>query len=198
MSVISNAVKAARPTLSASSVKTYSSVLGSLYKRCFGTDEVELDKFEDTKTILHSLAQKPPAARKSTLAALVVLTSNDLYKRAMSEDITAYNAEIEKQIASPAQKAAEISQEEIKTIYEKLAIEASALYAKKHQTVSDLLAIQDALILALLGGLYISLRRSLDFCAMKIKNVNPKEDNYIEKNNLSFVKYKTAKCHGLQ
>ena len=51
----------------------------------------------------------------------------------MSEDINTYNAEIAKQEASPAQKAAEISQDEIHSIYEKLAIEASGLYAKKHQ-----------------------------------------------------------------
>ena len=195
---ISEAVRSARPTLSNSSIKTYSSVLGSLYKRCFGAGEIDLKNFDEYELIIHSLRDKPASSRKSILAALVVLTSNKKYRDAMSEDITTYNAEIAKQVASPAQKAAEISQDEIHSLYEKLAIEASGLYAKKHQTVSDLLAIQDALIIALLGGIFISPRRSLDYCAMKIKNVNLKEDNYIEKGNLCFVKYKTAKCHGLQ
>ena len=62
MSTISEAVKAARPTLSASSVKTYSSVLGSLYKRCFGAGEVHLKHFDETELIIHSLRDKPASS----------------------------------------------------------------------------------------------------------------------------------------
>jgi hypothetical protein len=159
---------------------------------------MHLKDFDDAKHIIEFLKNKPASSRKSTLAALVVLTGNPLYKEAMSQDITTYNTEIAKQVATPAQKASEISPAEIHDIYAKLVDEASHLYTKKHQTISDLLAIQDAVILALLGGEYIAPRRSLDYCAMKIKNVNTTTDNYIDKGNLCFVQYKTARCYGLQ
>jgi hypothetical protein len=195
---VAEAIKQARPTLSGSSIKTYSSVLTSLHKKVFGPGEIHLEDFDDAKRILEFLKSKPASSRKSTLASLVVLTGNPLYKEAMSSDIETYNSEIAKQVASPAQKAAEISPAEIHHVFEKLMDEASGLYTKKHQTISDLLAIEDAVILALLGGEYIAPRRSLDYCAMKIKNVNTTTDNYINKGNLCFSVYKTAKCYGLQ
>ena len=195
---IAEAIKTARPSLSKSSVTTYSSVLGSLYKKVFNTGEVNLKNFDDTEKVIYFLRDKKPAARKSVLAALVVLTGNANYREAMSKDITSYNEEIAKQVATPAQKAAEISPDEIHAIYAHLASEASHLFTKKQQTVSDLLAIQDSVILALLGGEFIAPRRSLDFCAMKIKNVDTKTDNYIDKVNLVFNQYKCAKTYSTQ
>ena len=195
---IAEAIKTARPSLSKSSVTTYSSVLGSLYKKVFNTGEVNLKNFDDTEKVIYFLRDKKPAARKSVLAALVVLTGNAKYREAMSKDITSYNEEIAKQVATPAQKAAEISPDEIHAIYAHLASEASHLFTKKQQTVSDLLAIQDSVILALLGGEFIAPRRSLDFCAMKIKNLDTKTDNYIDKVNLVFNQYKCAKTYSTQ
>jgi hypothetical protein len=195
---IAEAIKTARPSLSKSSVTTYSSVLGSLYKKVFNTGEVNLKNFDDTEKVIYFLRDKKPAARKSLLAALVVLTGNEKYREAMSKDITSYNEEIAKQVATPAQKAAEISPDEIHAIYAHLVSEASHLYTKKQQTVSDLLAIQDSVILALLGGEFIAPRRSLDYCAMKIKNLDTKTDNYIDKANLVFNQYKCAKTYSTQ
>jgi len=197
-SVISDAIKLARPALSKSSVTTYSSVLGSLYKKVFNSTEVNLKDFDESERILHFLKSKPASSRKSVLASLVVLTGNDAYRKAMSIDCDTYKEEIAKQVATPAQKAAEISPEQIHAIYAHLVGEATQLFAKKHQTVSDLLAIQDSVILALLGGEFIAPRRSLDFCAMKIKNVDTKTDNYIDKANLVFNQYKCAKTYSTQ
>jgi len=197
MSVIATAIKAARPNLSASSLKTYTSILTSLHRKCFGGD-VDLDNFHDTGKVLEFLKTKPPSARKTVLSALVVLSGLDAYRQAMGHDITAYNEEIAKQIATPAQKAAEISPDKIREIYEKLVSDTSQLWTKKHQTVSDLLALQDTVILALLGGMFVAPRRSLDFCAMKIKDVDKEKDNYIEKSHLVFNSYKTSKTYGRQ
>ena len=198
MSALLDAIKAARPNLSASSLKTYASVLGSLHKKVFGGEPLHLNDFDDVDRILHFLRDKPAASRKTILAALVVLTSNEKFRTAMSHDITTYNEDIAKQVASPAQKAAEISPDEIRAIYEKLVGDTSQLWTKRHQTVSDLLALQDSVILALLGGMFIAPRRSLDFCAMKIKNVDKETGNYIEKTNLVFNSYKTSKTYGRQ
>ena len=42
-----------------------------------------------------------------------------------------------------------------------------------------------------MGGIYIPPRRSLDYVCFKIKNINRDEDNYLDKNEFVFNKYKT-------
>ena len=194
---ISDLILKARPNLSPSSVKTYTSILSSLHRKCFG-GEMDLADFKDSKRVIEFLHTKPAAARKTVLSALVVLTSLDAYKTAMCADIQTFNTDMAKQEASPAQKAAEISPADIKAIYDRLAAEAAVLYKKPHKTVSDLLAINDMVILALLSGIYIPPRRALDYCAFKIRDVNKESDNYLDKNELVFQKYKTAKTYGKQ
>ena len=182
---ISDLILKARPNLSPSSVKTYTSILSSLHRKCFG-GEMDLADFKDSKRVIEFLHTKPAAARKTVLSALVVLTGLEAYKTAMCADIQTFNTDMAKQEASPAQKAAEVSPADIKA------------YKKPHKTVSDLLAISDMVILALLGGIFIPPRRSLDYCAFKIRDINKESDNYLDKNELVFNKYKTAKTYGKQ
>jgi hypothetical protein len=195
---ISDAIKSARPSLSPSSVKTYTSVLSSLHKKVFGSGEIHLKDFDQDERIIHFLKSKPASARKSVLAALVVLTGNEVFRKAMAADCVTFAADIAKQENTPKQRAAEISQDEIKAIFDRLSAEATLLYNKKHRTVSDLLLISDYVILALMSGIFIPPRRALDFTAFKIKEINPAVDNYLEKNELVFNQYKTARTYGKQ
>ena len=194
---ISEAVKAARPTLSPSSIRTYASILGSLHRKCFG-GEADLSDFKDTKKVLEFLHSKPAAARKTTLSALVVLTGLDAYRQAMSRDIQTFTADMAKQQNTPRQEEALISPAQIKVVFDRLVVEANAAYKKPQKTITDLLAISDMVILALLGGMFIPPRRALDYCAFKLKNIDPKYNNYLEKSTLYFAVYKTAKTYGLQ
>jgi len=197
--LISQAIVKARPALSKSSVQTYTSVLSSLHNKVFGrTDAGSLEDFDQDERILHFLKSKPASSRKSVLASLVVLTGNDAFKKAMSSDIATFQAEMEKQESTPKQKQSEISPEEIKNIFDKLAANAAQLYLKKHRTVSDLMEISDYVILALLSGIFIPPRRSLDYTAFKIKNIDHDVDNYLDKNELVFNTYKTSRCYGRQ
>ena len=116
----------------------------------------------------------------------------------MSQDIATFQADMEKQQSTPKQKAAEISQDEIKAIFDRLSAEATLMYNKKHRTVSDLLLISDYVILALMSGIFIPPRRALDYTAFKIKEINPAVDNYLEKNELVFNTFKTSKTYGKQ
>lgn len=117
----------------------------------------------------------------------------------MMADVQVFNADMKKQEASPAQRAAAITSDELQGIYGKLAAEAAVLLRKPQRTVTDLLAIQDWVILALLGGIFIPPRRSLDYCAFKVTGqINPEVDNHISKNDLVFNTYKTAKTYGRQ
>ncbi len=54
MSKMSEAILLAHPTLSESSVPTYSSILSSLHRKCF-SGELDLKDFKNTKKILEFL-----------------------------------------------------------------------------------------------------------------------------------------------
>jgi hypothetical protein len=75
---------------------------------------------------------------------------------------------------------------------------ADLLYKKSSHSSSELQQIQNFIILALMSGVFIPPRRSLDYCEFKIKNINKETDNYLEKNKLVFNRYKTAKTYGQQ
>ena len=75
---------------------------------------------------------------------------------------------------------------------------ADLLYKKSSHTPSELQQIQNFVILALMSGVFIPPRRSLDYCEFKIKNIDKKIDNYLDKNTLVFNRYKTAKTYGQQ
>jgi len=64
--------------------------------------------------------------------------------------------------------------------------------------MNDLQTIQNYIILCLLGGIFIAPRRSLDYTEFKIKSINKDDDNYLDKNELVFNKYKTAKFYNEQ
>jgi len=129
--------------------------LSSLYKKVFGSIEININKFSDTKEVLDFLKSYPPNKRKTILSALVVISDEKPYRDLMLEDIKSYNHEIDKQEKSPAQIASWVDASEIKTLYDKLKESALFLYKKKDLTMNDLQNIQDYIILSLLGGIFI-------------------------------------------
>lgn len=188
----------ARPNLSAGSVKTYESILRNLHKKVFENEEIKKSNFENFSKILNYLRDVPANKRKTILSALVVLTENDEYRNVMTDDVEDYNEEIKKQEKTDTQRDNWITMEEVQQVYEQLENDAKILFRKSNKTNHDMIEIQNYVIVALLGGIFIPPRRSLDYCAMKIKNVNRDEDNYISKNKFVFNKYKTAKTYGRQ
>ena len=191
-------LKNKRPNLSNGSLITYNSILSSLYKNVYGNDKIDIEKFSNTDKILERLKGLPPNRRKTILSALVVISNEKPYRDLMLEDIKNYNHEIMKQEKSPAQELAWVDTSDVKELYEKLKGIGNLLYKKKDMTMKDLQQIQDYIIIALLGGLFIPPRRSLDYCSFKIRNINNDKDNYIDKNQFIFNTYKTAKFYKQQ
>jgi hypothetical protein len=195
-------IKDKRPSLSASSIKTYNSVLGSLYKKVFEYskgDEVDTTNFENSDKILKYLEDLPPNRRKTILSALVVITDKKAYRDAMLDDINSYNADIKKQEKTDTQRENWVDSEELQSIYNELKKNADLLYKKSHLVKSDYQQIQNFILIALLGGFFCPPRRSLDFSsAFKIKNIDKEHDNYIDKGFMVFNRYKTAKTYGEQ
>lgn len=190
-------IKKKRPSLSASSIITYASVLRSLYFKVFSSKDIDTKKFDETKTILDHLKDIPPNKRKTILSALVIITDDSKYRDQMLTDVKEYNKDISTQEKSENQKENWVKTDDVTRVFDTLAKQANILYKKEHLSTIDLQDIQNYIIVALLGGMFIPPRRSLDYCNFKIKDIDP-ELNYLEKKTMVFNRYKTAKTYGKQ
>lgn len=198
MADIKTYIKSKREGLADSSITTYSSILKSLYKKIWGEEKMDFEKFREHKTILDSLKDMPPNKRKTILSALFIITEIPQYRSLMMEDSNAYAKEIAQNKKTETQEENWVEPAEIEAVLNKLEKDASAIYKKQTKTPQDLQEVQNYIIMALLSGKYIPTRRSKDFTDFKIKNAT-EEDNYIEgKKNLVFNSYKTAKTYGRQ
>ena len=191
-------IKSKREGLADSSITTYSSILKSLYKKIWGEEKMDFEKFREHKTILDGLKDMPPNKRKTILSALFIITEIPQYRSLMMEDSNAYAKEIAQNKKTETQEENWVEPAEIEAVLNKLEKDASAIYKKQTKTPQDLQEVQNYIIMALLSGKYIPTRRSKDYTDFKIKNAT-EEDNYIEgKKNLVFNSYKTAKTYGRQ
>jgi len=190
-------LKQSRKNLSDGSLKTYNSLLKSIYRNIWKDDkEPDIKNFSKVKDVKEFLKDKSPASRKTYLASLVCIAPDvDEYKKMMNEDMTYTNQEMNKQIMNDKQIESNISSAEILEVYADLKRTADHLYKKTKFSNYDLQQIQNYIIVSLLGGIYIVPRRSLDYTSMKVKNIDKNTDNYIDKNNFVFNKFKTAKFH---
>lgn len=198
MEIVKDYVKEKKPTLSQSSVTTYSSILKNLYKKVFGDSEIDMGKFAQSEKVLEYLKDVPPNKRKTILSALVIITDKRAYRDLMLEDVRDYNKEIHKQEKTEEQKESWVDTNQVKEILNELKTNTDLLYKKKNLSLGDLQEIQSYIIMCLLGGVYIPPRRSKDFVDFKIKSVDKTKDNFLEKNKMYFNSYKTAKTYGQQ
>jgi hypothetical protein len=198
MENIKDYISEKRPSLSKSSLTTYSSILKNLYIRVFGDEKIDLSKFENTEPVLKFLKDVPPNKRKTILSSLVIITDKKPYRDLMAEDVRDYNKDISKQVKTETQQASWVETDEIRQVYNDLKQNADLIMKKKTITSSDLQQIQNYIILCVLGSIFIKPRRSKDFVDFKIKNIDPVNDNYMDKNTMIFNSYKTSKTYGKQ
>ena len=191
-------LKELRPNLSASSITTYNSILKNLHKRVFDNKELELNDFQDTKSILAYLKDIPANRRKTILSALTVLTGVPEYREQMLGDIEAYTNEIAKQEKSDSQKENWLETDVLKQKLEQHKKNAAALYRKKSLSTKDLQDIQNYILLVLYSGEFISPRRSKDYVDFKISDIDKAKDNHLDKSNMIFNSYKTAKKYDIE
>jgi len=195
----SDELKKRKPNMSANSVKTYNSLLRSVYKNVFGNiNDVSLKQFEDHKKIMEFLNEKSFGTRKTYLAALVCIAPDVAeYKKQMMEDIKEYNVETSKSELTDKLENSAINQEEIEALADKLKRDAELLFKKKSPRLADLMDIQNYIILSLYYG-HIVPRRSLDYVDLKYQNYDKEKDNYLDlkKERFVFNKFKTAQKMG--
>jgi integrase len=185
--------------MSANSIKTYNSLLRSVYKNVFGNiNDVQIKNFSDHKKIMEFLDEKAFSTRKTYLAALVCIAPDVAeYKKQMMSDIKEYNDETSKSELTTKLENSAINEEEIDNLVDKLKRDADILYKKKSPRLADLMDIQNYIIISLYYG-HIVPRRALDYVDMKYQNYDTEKDNYVDlkKSRLVFNKYKTAQKMG--
>ena len=211
MDKVSDDLKQSRNTLSDGSIKTYKSILSTLYKKMNDISKIEekddLQGFfcKNPKETLKFLSDLSPSKRKTTLSALVVLCFNnekakDIYREQLIEDSDKYKEEKKENGNQMSEKQKEnwIDWKDVVNIHNQLGKEVNPLFSKPSLTSGDFMKLQDYIILSL----YVlqDPRRSLDYVSMRIKNIDKKDttENYIDGKNFVFNNYKTKSLYGQQ
>lgn len=207
MSEIEDQLKANRPALSAGSIRTYSSILRGLGKALdipVSSEEI----LKNHKAILEHLKGVPPSVRKTRLSALVVyLEKNEKaaktlesFRSIMMEDKKTSEDEDKKQERSERQKEAWMSWSDVMESYEALKAEVAPLMKRDKLDKKQFARVQLFVLLSLL--VLIPPRRSLDWTAFKLRDVDEEKDNFLKtvkrKPILVFNRYKTAGKTGRQ
>jgi hypothetical protein len=193
---ITESLKQNRPNLSASSLKTYSSVLRNLQKNMKG-EGIEWFSNND-KDILEYLKDKTPQTKKTTLSALFVLTKQQSFKDVMMTVMKSVNDTNKEQKKNVKQEENWMSVTEIKEKYEPLLVKIKKMLSNK--SILNESTMMEFLLVSFLGGVVKDLppRRSQDYTELKIRNYDTKKDNYYKAGKFYFNVYKTAKTYGLQ
>ena len=192
---IEEKIKHNRPNLSISSVRTYVSILFNLNKKMDGKKDIEWFSKEHEE-IMKYLEQTNDQTKKTTLSSLFVLTDLKEYQTVMSIIMKKVNDQYKNQTMNEKQKENWISVQEIKDKYNLLLTDAKLMLDKKKLLNEKI--IMEFLLMSVLSGVKMPPRRSLDYSEMKIRNYDPKVDNYYNKNKFYFNKYKTVKTYGEQ
>lgn len=198
-------LKKSRGNLSDGSIKTYKSVIGSLYKGLGGEESPSKEYFcKNAKKALEHISELSNSKRKTTLSALVVLCdgdkAKDLYRESLMEESDKSREESKDHQNEMTEKQKEnwIDWKDVLNLHAQMNKEVSPLFVKEKLNNTDFNKIQDYIILSL----YVlqDPRRSLDYSCMRIKNIDKKanKENYIDGKNFIFNTYKTANLYGQQ
>lgn len=198
-------LKANRPKLSDSTLKTYQSIINSLYRKMHMHRDGSLEdvyKFfiDEPQKVLEFLKDTTANNRKTILAALVVLCIGhdcvEPYRNQMLKDAEISNQQQRLQRKSDTQKESWISQKEILRLYRSLERKVMPLWKIPNPTKTQRDLLQDYVILSLY--VLIPPRRLMDYTQFKVRNINKETDNYMDKRTFIFNKYKTANKYKTQ
>lgn len=186
-----------RPNLKDNSIKSYTSILKSMYRQVYPKDkEIDISKFENTEDFLSYLESYDPSVRKTYLSALVVLTENDTYRKKMMEDVEQTKKIKSDNQMTEKQQENQVTKKEIDALLLVLKQEVKLIYKNKNYTPENLIKIQNYILLNLFTQ--IAPRRSKDYWACKIRNIDEKNDNFLDGDEMVFNEYKTNFAYGQQ
>jgi integrase len=179
-------IRSNRPSISDGSLKTYCSVLNSLYNKLGGQNGIAFFQNEPDKIITHIETLEKPQTKKTILSALYVLTGDASYHEPMLKFSNETNEAYKKKKTDPERLANQPTTEELKNLYKK--------YETNLKNNPTELNFINFFIVALTSGQGgIPPRRLQDWTEMKHRNYNPEIDNFMTKKEFVFNKFKTAK-----
>jgi Ca2+-binding EF-hand superfamily protein len=189
-------IKTNKPNISESSLRTYNSLLKTAYKLMFkDTPNPDVEKFKDVELIKKYLEGRPASSQKTILSALQQVAPMKEFQDMMVQLKVGIQKLEDEQILTEKQEERAISRAEIEKVFKEQRQLVSYLLSKDVLSMNDLQNIQNFVILAVVTGLYICPRRSLDWTEMKFRNYDKDNDNYIEGNEFTWHKFKTAKYY---
>ena len=208
MTDIAEVLKKNRPGLSDGSLRTYKSILVNLVKQMGHDWKTPEEIIAHYKQIHDHLKDVPAKSRKTRLSALIVFISGTKgnekaiasFRDQMMTDGKETDEQDLKQELTDRQRQGMMSWAEVMKHYEDLASEVEPLLKRETLDKSHFQRVQLFVLLSCI--VLIPPRRSLDWCAFKLRNVDKEKDNYleIEKRKPVFVfnQYKIAKTKGQQ
>lgn len=179
--------------LSASTCKTYTSLLLSLQKKLTDNEpKVSFYKNNKKEIMEHIDSLEKPQTKKTLLSALFVLTADDDYREKMMENVKVVNDHYKQQKTDPERLKNVKSFDEIKLLHNQF----KNVYKNNPSTEN----LMNLLISSVCSGAVEGLppRRVLDYAVMKTKGYNRETDNYFEKGKFYFNQFKTKGAKGKQ
>jgi len=203
MDILKKIIREKRPNIADSSVRTYSSLLKNLYYRDEKNKDkpIDLNWFKDSDNVLPLLEDKTPQTRKTNLAAMIVLLDGKAPKKyvdMMNTDADKTKENYEKQEKTDKQEQNWIDYEDVVDLwnsrYKKM---KTILYNSEPKDKREKQELSRFMAQTVTGGIFFTPRRS-EWIYVKVRNYDPKTDNYLDMKNNEFVfqKYKTAKQYG--
>lgn len=185
-------IREKKPHLKDSSVYNMVMNIQRLYRDMFGTTDYDVSKFNDPSLIVEYLKDAPLNTKMTYYTYLFTLTDLPFYKEE--------NGKLKKirdhSELPPADEDHTISKEEIKEKFKELKKESAKIY-KGTVTKESLLTLQNAILVGLMGDMYMAPRRSKDYTEMLLRG-KADDKNYIENGEFVFNVYKTDKFYGQQ
>jgi hypothetical protein len=205
MEIIKKAIKDNKPTISESSLKTYSSTLNAFYYRHHpAKSPFNIAWFDKQQDIIDLLKDANINSRKTMYSAIIAMVpDNSLYKKAMMADIATKNTEAVEQTKSKTQEENWIDFPEIiKKVDLEIKKDKPLLISRSGElSPKEMEKLTLLMILCLTTGKFIPPRRNMDWNLMKWREYDEKTDNYVDidihehKYDFVFNKYKTDKTY---
>jgi hypothetical protein len=194
-----------RPNITLSSIKTYTATLKSLAKKLNMKIETPDDIINNVDDIIKYYDDIPYTTRKAHFAAMISFVDNgsdkvkkilDKLRKILMQDQKQYDTFLENQSKSDKQKENWIDWPDVVERYKAFEKEVAPLWKLSKGEMNKNSFNKLKMFVLLSCYVLIPPRRSLDYTAFKIRNINESKDNYMKKRNFIFNTYKTAKTYG--
>lgn len=201
--IIATTLRQNKPDIASSTLKTYTSMLNSVWDKTHPKSKaITIEEF-NTDLIIETIDKYDSLKSQSVIySALFALTKNIKFDNKIKELRKILNNLDKTDKKTDKQEDNWVDKATIQDAYNNLKLQADNSYKLLKLTndmdMRELQKIQLHLLICLNGGLFIPPRRNQDWFEMKLTNINKATDNYIEKDMFVFNKYKTQKSYGEQ